>query len=158
MKHRDPSRFPDGFYRSIARSYGVSLADEDDAVQEMKLAVWQGHNLRYRLIDFMRHNTLGSWQRARKQTTQTANPQPLTAETVLLREEPLADLVTLGMALKALPQRERGIFLLHEAGYRFWEIGRAYGLSEVRACHLYKHTTARLRSELSADRLGTPIV
>lgn len=47
-------QYPDTWYRRVAQQHGIPEMFVEDAIQEMKLAVWQRRSARYAAVDFTR--------------------------------------------------------------------------------------------------------
>ena len=123
----DFQQLPDAWYYRTARNIGVPEMFLEDAVQEMKLAVWQGRYARTACIDFVRQ--YGPKDRAGLERSATPLDEALYLTSVPSHMESWWDIQEL---FRRLPKRLRLIVWAHLYGYRDVEIARRIKLSPKR--------------------------
>jgi len=128
---------PEWWYRREARKLGASSAVLDDAVQEMKIAVWRGRSARHACIDFLRREFGRTVRR---------NEWPLQEGDAVATMDRLVDWLDFLAGFATLPERWRRISALCALGYHDVEIRAILGCSGRRVGQIRQKVSERLRS------------
>ena len=138
----DFQQLPDAWYYRTARNIGVPEMFLEDAIQEMKLAVWQGRYARTACIDFVR-------QYGPKDRTGLARLTVPLDEGIYLTFEAqhVETWMDIQELFRRLPKRLRLIVEAHLYGYCDREIARKIGLSPKRVGTL-RHEALGVLSKL----------
>lgn len=132
--------YSDAYLRKVALSLMVPRMFVEDAMQEMRIAEWQGRQVRSAGIDFLRKITHynNHTHEARPQAVNFgALDEPfrrggfLEYKEPVERERPTEELLDLEEALPKLTSKQRNRLLATGAGYNCREIADLEGVSEV---------------------------
>ena len=129
------SDYPDWWYRREARKLGTPYTVLDDAIQEMKIAVWLGRPAAYACIDFLRREF---------------GRKPLYIERLTVYPTTtidwFVDWLDFIEGLAALPDRWRKVIALYAWGYRDVEISKMLKCSDRRIGQIRQQVRLKMAS------------
>lgn len=143
------SELPDDYLYATARNIGVPKMFMDDAVQEMRLALWRKPEtwpivaIRNACIDFLR-------RMVNDKRTNPETPNVIALENMLhypvAISYPSDDWMDAQTRLAKFSERERRILIYTAMGYNQYEIGKMVGCNNTRVCQILK----KVQKELAA--------
>lgn len=150
-KHGSPERYPEAWYVRVARGYGVPPEMLEDAIQEMKIGIWQGRQIRHVLIDFLRKETkFRRSSRTFPARTISLNWDDQSLEDVLPGPQYDLDFVLdVEAALDSMPERARKMLLLKAVGLPIAMIAQTLGVSERITYNRLQRARASLRERVA---------
>jgi len=134
--------YPYAWYHRVAHSLGVPDMWLDDAIQVMRLAAWQGHNVRFACIDFMRQHICDD-RYSRRATFGAFEDWK-----IINPDYGYDTLLDLRRLFQRLNRRLQFVVLGYLYGYKDVELARKMGVSPRRVGQLRGRGLALLREGL----------